>query len=553
MADSTSSITSAGPVDQMVPDGEAEPNGERNAPTIAGAGSPQDILEGLDEHQRKAATTLQGPVRIIAGAGAGKTRTITRRIAYACATKAWNPERVLAVTFSVKAAAEMRARLGQLGVGGTAGGPGVTAATFHSAALRQLNGVWADVCEAPFPHLIEDQRDTVSRAITRAIGRSDIDPLIARDVLAEINWAKISLIARDDYARVISTIQRQPPAGLDADRFADIYDAYEQEKTSRGEIDFDDILLLVCHIMDDFPEAAAQIRSTIGWLTVDEYQDVSPLQHRLLTLWLGGGGSEGKAVMNRNVCVVGDPAQTIYSFAGASSWDLLRFADEFGPLAADVNLNTDYRSTPQVVSLANRVLAAAPNREDYLKLASGRERGATIGRIAYDTDLDEAQGVAARIARLVSGGAKPSDCAILTRINAQQPIFGAALRSCGLRFRVRRDSGWQSNALANEAATKRALLEAMGLDASGAREGDDPGVTISTIHAAKGLEFKHVFLIGCSEGLLPYGAPEPGETLEEERRLMYVGITRAEDTLTLSYAKTKDGYGAQQRRPSRFL
>ncbi|PJM79305.1 ATP-dependent helicase [Bifidobacterium scaligerum] len=518
----------------------------------------QGILEGLDDQQRKAVTTLHGPVRIIAGAGAGKTRTVTRRIAYACATGAWKPERVLAVTFSVKAAAEMRARLEQLGVAGSTGGlaegggRGVTAATFHSAALRQLNEVWTDVCEAPFPHLIEDQRDVVSRAITRATAIADIDPLIVRDVLAEINWAKISLVPVDDYARIAAMVGRQNPAGLDPAKFADVYAAYEQEKTSRGEIDFDDILLLVCHIMDDFPDEAARIRASIGWLTVDEYQDVSPLQHRLLRLWLGGGAEDDR-VLNRNICVVGDPAQTIYSFAGASSWDLLQFGEEFGPLAADINLNTDYRSTPEVVTLANRVLASAPDRGDYLRLVSAREPGRRVGRIAYDTDLQEAQGVAARIARLIAQGAKPSDCAILTRINAQQAAFVSALRALGIKCRVRRDSGWQSTALADEMASKRALLEAMGLDPSGMRQDDDPGVTISTIHAAKGLEFKHVFLIGCSEGLLPFGAPESSEALEEERRLMYVGITRAEDSLQLSYAKTKDGYGAQQRRPSRFL
>lgn len=522
----------------------------------------QRILEGLDERQRTAATTLNGPVRIIAGAGAGKTRTVTRRIAYACATGAWRPERTLAVTFSVKAAAEMRARLHQLGLagasahGGRPGSPdaaGVTAATFHSAALHQLNSVWADVCEAPFPHLIEDQRDVASRAITRVTANADTDPITVRDVLAEINWAKVSLVAPEDYGRVIVAAKRMPPAGLSPQRFVDIYAAYEREKTSRGEIDFDDILLLVCHIMDDFPEAAAQIRSTIGWLTVDEYQDVSPLQHRLMMLWLGGGGAEGKAALNRNVCVVGDPAQTIYSFAGASSWDLLRFSDEFGPLAADVDLNTDYRSTPEVVSLANAVLAAAPNRQDYLRLVSARDSGAKVSRTAYDTDLEEAQGVAARIDRMVRNGAKPSDCAILTRINAQQPVFGAALRQYGLRFRVRKDSGWQTSALSTDAASRQALLEAMGLDGAGDVAKDDPGVTISTIHAAKGLEFDHVFLVGCSEGLLPYGAPDWGELLEEERRLMYVAITRAQDSLHLSFARTKDGYGAQQRRPSRFL
>ncbi|WP_162178916.1 ATP-dependent helicase [Bifidobacterium reuteri] len=521
----------------------------------------QRILEGLDERQRTAATTLNGPVRIIAGAGAGKTRTVTRRIAYACATGAWRPERTLAVTFSVKAAAEMRARLHQLGLagasahGGRPGSPdaaGVTAATFHSAALHQLNSVWADVCEAPFPHLIEDQRDVASRAITRVTANADTDPITVRDVLAEINWAKVSLVAPEDYGRVSVAAKRMPPAGLSPQRFVDIYAAYEREKTSRGEIDFDDILLLVCHIMDDFPEAAAQIRSTIGWLTVDEYQDVSPLQHRLMMLWLGGGGAEGKAALNRNVCVVGDPAQTIYSFAGASSWDLLRFSDEFGPLAADVDLNTDYRSTPEVVSLANAVLAAAPNRQDYLRLVSARDSGAKVSRTAYDTDLEEAQGVAARIDRLVRNGAKPSDCAILTRINAQQPVFGAALRQYGLRFRVRKDSGWQTSALSTDAASRQALLEAMGLDGAGDVAKDDPGVTISTIHAAKGLEFDTCSLSDVRKGCCHMVRPI-GELLEEERRLMYVAITRAQDSLHLSFARTKDGYGAQQRRPSRFL
>ena len=370
-------------------------------------------------------------------------------------------------------------------------------------------------------------------------------------MLAEINWAKISLVAVEDYAGHVPS----PIAAARRTRHRSVRRRLQRlraGKTSRGEIDFDDILLLVCHIMDGFPEAAAQIRSTIGWLTVDEYQTSRPAT-QATDLWLGGGGPDGKSAMNRNVCVVGDPAQTIYSFAGASSWDLLRFADEFGPLAADVNLNTDYRSTPEVVNLANRVLAAAPNREDYLKLVSARESGPRVTRTAYESDMEEAQGVAARIARLVANGAKPSDCAILTRINAQQPVFGAALRAARLKYRVRKDSGWQSSALADDAASKRALLEAMGLDATGLAANDDLGVTISTIHASKGLEFKHVFLIGCSEGLLPYGSPETGDALEEERRLMYVGITRAEDSLHLSYARTKDGYGAQRRRPSRFL
>ena len=467
------------------------------------ATSADAILDGLDEAQRAAATAVDGPVRIVAVAGAGKTRTVTRRIAYACASGAWDPARTLAVTFSVKAAAEMRVRLSKLGVG-----EAVTAATFHSAALHQLRRVWDEVCETPFPHITDDQRRLVSKAFARI---SELQPQESdlRDIHAEINWAKVSLIAPEDYPRVCAALHRRPPAGMEPDRFVELYRAYETVKTSQGEIDFNDILLIACHLLDGFPEVGAAIRSSIRWLTVDEYQDVSPLQHRLMRLWLGD---------NRNVCVVGDPAQTIYSFAGASSYDLLGFADEFAPLSADINLAVDYRSTPQIVRCANRVLGASPNRADYLKLDSGRRDGMRISR-----------------------------CAVLTRLNAQQQVVCAALRREGLRFRVRRDAGWQRSALDDGQAGRQAMLETLGVS------GDDAGVTVSTIHAAKGLEFKHVFLIGCSEGLLPYGSPAPGDLLEEERRLMYVGITRAEDSLHLSYARGKDGAAAMQRSASRFL
>lgn len=496
------------------------------------ATSADAILDGLDEAQRAAATAVDGPVRIVAVAGAGKTRTVTRRIAYACASGAWDPARTLAVTFSVKAAAEMRVRLSKLGVG-----EAVTAATFHSAALHQLLRVWDEVCETPFPHITDDQRGLVAKAFARI---SELQPQESdlRDIHAEINWAKVSLIAPEDYPRVCAALHRRPPAGMEPDRFVELYRAYETVKTSQGEIDFNDILLIACHLLDGFPEVGAAIRSSIRWLTVDEYQDVSPLQHRLMRLWLGD---------NRNVCVVGDPAQTIYSFAGASSYDLLGFADEFAPLSADINLAVDYRSTPQIVRCANRVLAASPNRADYLKLDSGRRDGMRISRTVYGTDADEAAGVAAAIARLAARGVAPQDCAVLTRLNAQQQVVCAALRREGLRFRVRRDAGWQRSALDDGQAGRQAMLETLGVS------GDDAGVTVSTIHAAKGLEFKHVFLIGCSEGLLPYGSPVPGDLLEEERRLMYVGITRAEDSLHLSYARGKDGAAAMQRSASRFL
>ncbi|NEG95904.1 AAA family ATPase [Bifidobacterium sp. SMB2] len=491
----------------------------------------QEILEGLDDSQTAAAQAVDGPVRIMAGAGAGKTRTITHRIAYACESGAWNPSATLAVTFSVKAAAEMRARLSALGV------PQVKAATFHSAALHQLRQVWPELSEAYFPSIVEEPRLLAEKAFARVVGR-DVDGVALRALLAEINWTKVSLIAPADYARVCAATHRQPPADLTPDQMADVIDAYEQEKTNRNRMDFNDILLMACHVMERFEEAAATIRSRVRWITVDEYQDVSPLQHRLMRLWLGGRDS---------VCVVGDPAQTIYSFAGATSHYLLHFPEEFHAMRADIRLETDYRSTPQVVHYANRILAASPYAADYLVLRSGRDAGRRVQCTSYATDEQEAQGVARRIARLVTDGVSPNDIAVLMRINAQGAMVRAALNQLRIRSRVRTEYG-QSEATLIDSSGAAAKAAAIDLAA-----GQTGAVSISTIHAAKGLEWKHVFLIGCSEGLIPFGSPAPGDVLEEERRLLYVGVTRGEDTVDLSFATRKDAMSMQRRSPSRFL
>nr|WP_236632762.1 ATP-dependent helicase [Bifidobacterium xylocopae] len=492
------------------------------------------ILEGLDGAQREAATAVDGPVRIIAGAGAGKTRAITRRIAYACASGAWDPERTLAVTFSVKAADELRRRLSALGVSS-----GVKAATFHSAALHQLNRAWPDITDDYFPQLAEDLRPFMAKAYQRVTGQADPDPVLLRDLLEEVGWSKVSLVAPEDYARVCAAVHRQPPAGLEPERMGQVMEAFERDKTDHGSMDFNDILLMCCHVLEEFDEAAERIRRSVGWLTVDEYQDVSPLQHRLMRLWMGGGNS---------VCVVGDPAQTIYSFAGASSYYLLDFDHEFDPLAADVELGVDYRSTPQVVGLANRVLAASPERGDYLRLRAANEAGPRVAMTRYQDDLDEAEGVVRRVERLLARGDTPGQCAVLTRINAQQKVICAALKRAGIHYRVRTESGWQRST---------SVAELRQLDDETLKEtlqGTGPGeVTVSTIHAAKGLEFAHVFLIGCSEGLLPFGSPQDTEALEEERRLMYVAVTRAERTLHVSYALRKEASGGGLRSPSRFL
>ncbi|MDO4913681.1 MAG: ATP-dependent helicase [Bifidobacteriaceae bacterium] len=490
-----------------------------------------EILEGLDEQQRKAVVTLQGPVRIIAVAGAGKTRTITRRIAYACATGAWKQDLVLAVTFSVKAAAEMRSRLEQLGV------ENATVATFHSAALTQLRDVWEDVTDAPFPHVINDEVSCMSRALKR-VEHVSFEPntMSLQALLAEVSWCKVQLIAQEDYAQACKVDNRRPPLGLKPEEFAQIYTAYELEKTAGHEIDFNDILLMTCNVLEEYKDAAAKIRSKIGYVTVDEYQDVSPLQHRLMQLWLGS---------NTNICVVGDPAQTIYSFAGASSFYLLNFHEEFKNMQADIHLQTDYRSTAPIVAAANKVLKKSSQREDYIRLYANMKSGKSVEKTKYPDDISEARAIAKRIVQLRFSGEKTSNCAVLTRINSQQQVIAHALAEAGLQYIFRSDSSRRESAVGYNPNIDVAL-EKIGFSR-------DTGVNISTIHAAKGLEFKHVFIIGCSDGLIPYNATEDLEVLEEERRLLYVGITRAERFLYLSYAERKTSSDSFIRSASRFL
>lgn len=488
-----------------------------------------DILSGLDPSQRQAAMAVEGPVRIIAGAGAGKTRTIMRRIAYACRSGAWREERALAVTFSVKAAGEMQERLRKLGI------QGVQAATFHSAALGQLRQAWGDLSDAPFPQVSDNLRDLVIRSMAKVTGESDFQDIDIFDVQAEIDRMKVGLILPAEYGRLCQETGRTPPAGLDQTAMKAVMDAYEEEKVFHGVMDFNDILLLLCHVLEKEPDQAARIRKGIGWLTVDEYQDVSPLQHRLMTLWLGE---------NRNVCVVGDAAQTIYSFAGATSYYLNRFDWEFAPLTADISLNRDYRSTPTIVAQANALLEKSPLRDDYLHLASGREPGRKVLKTRYSSDVHEARGIAGKIKRLMASGAKAGDIAVLMRINNQSRLLSSVFKEEGIPFRVRRDSGWDSQ------TSHDSLLNA---------DGTVGQVTLSTIHASKGLEWPYVFIMGCSDGLIPYATNMTDQGLEEERRLLYVGVTRAEDFLEISYSQgmrkegEQDSWQTLKRYPSRFL
>jgi DNA helicase-2/ATP-dependent DNA helicase PcrA len=304
--------------------------------------SADAVLEGLDPEQREVATALTGPVCVLAGAGSGKTRAITHRVAYGVHAGVYSPRHVLAVTFTARAAAEMRSRLRDLGVAG------VQARTFHAAALRQLQYFWPRAVGGAAPQILEHKARLVAEAGSRL--RLPVDRAAVRDLSAEVEWAKVSLLTPDTYAAAAARAGRGTPAGLDLATVSRVLQSYEDVKTDRGVVDFEDVLLLTAAILEERGDVAEAVRAQYRHFVVDEYQDVSALQQRLLDLWLGD---------RDEVCVVGDASQTIYSFAGATPQHLLGFPRRF-PHAAVVRLVRDYRSTPEVVALANGLLDRAP-------------------------------------------------------------------------------------------------------------------------------------------------------------------------------------------------
>ncbi len=306
--------------------------------------SPDALLDDLDPEQRQVATALNGPVAVIAGAGTGKTRAITYRIAYGVATGSYNPTSVLAVTFTTRAAGELRGRLQRLGA------HGVQARTFHSAALRQAQYFWPQVYGGELPHVLDNRMGLVAEAAGRLRVRVDTPGL--RDLVSEISWAKVSNVGAEDYPRLAAQHNRRI-ASYDSETVSRVFAAYEKAKRDRGRIDFEDILLCAAALMSDHPEIAETIRRTYRHLVVDEYQDVSPLQEALLNLWRGN---------RAELCVVGDPAQTIHSFAGAQAGYLTRFGQRF-PEATVIRLVRDYRSTPQVVRCANSIMTPPNDAE----------------------------------------------------------------------------------------------------------------------------------------------------------------------------------------------
>ncbi|MEZ0579157.1 UvrD-helicase domain-containing protein [Nocardioides sp. MH1] len=555
------------------------------------------LLSALDPEQRQVAEALRGPVRVLAGAGTGKTRAITHRIAHGVLSGVYAPTEVLAVTFTTRAAGELRQRLRQLGA------PGVQARTFHSAALRQLRYFWPHVHGADLPVLTESKLAMLAAA-TRRLGLR-ADQALLRDLASEIEWAKVSNVGPDDYARIAGQ-QARSVSDQPADTVGKVFAAYEDVKREQGRMDMEDVLLLTAGVLASDERVAAQVRRQYKWFVVDEFQDVSPLQSALLDLWLGG---------RDELCVVGDPAQTIYSFAGADATYLLDFPKRY-PGTTSVELVRNYRSTPQIVAAANTLLAGSASAG--VELRSQQPAGAAVRFEGHPDEVAEAASVADRIAALQRKGSAPGQVAVLFRINAQSEHFEDALSDRGIPYVVRgaarffdrpevreavvrlrgaarsgettdlpwveavhgvlggmgwtevpptgrgqvRDR-WESwQALATQAEEFHAEHAGSDLGAfvddldRRAAEQHAPaadGVTLATFHAAKGLEWDAVFCAGVQDGTVPIVYADTPAAVEEERRLLYVGVTRARRDLTVSWAAARNPGQAARRQPSRFL
>jgi DNA helicase-2/ATP-dependent DNA helicase PcrA len=572
-------------------------------------GTSEALLAGLDPEQREVAVAARGPVCVLAGAGTGKTRAITYRIAYAALSGTVDPAHVLALTFTVRAAGELRGRLRQLGVGQ------VRASTFHAAALRQLNYFWPRVIGGRPPQLIDSKAGLVREAAKRVQVRLDGTPGALADTAAEIEWAKVIQVRPDGYTAAAAAAGRSAAAG--ADNLAAVYAAYEELRRERHLIDFESVLELTAAILLDSRAAADQVRGIFRHFVVDEFQDVNPLQKLLLEAWLGD---------RDDLCVVGDPNQVIYSFTGATSSYLTGFAAEF-PAATVVRLVRDYRSTPQVVAVANQLI-----RSDS-PLAAQRPPGPRPMLIEYPDDVAEAAGLASRARALIAAGVPSREIAVLVRVNADTERFELALAEAGLPYVIRgaerfyerpvvrqalvllrgaargeaaADSGdplpvsvrhvltglggyggagsppvrgvtggsppggntatrenWESLAaiaqLADDmhAARPEATLADFSAELTlRADLGQAPavdGVTLASMHAAKGLEWDAVLLPGLVEGLMPIVHARTAEAVEEERRLLYVAVTRAREHLYLSWASARAAGGRSGRQRSRFL
>jgi DNA helicase-2/ATP-dependent DNA helicase PcrA len=576
------------------------------------------LLADLDPAQREAVTTVRGPVCILAGAGTGKTRVITRRVAYALAIEAVRPSDVLVVTFTDKAATEMRDRLA------AAGRPGVSAFTFHAAALRQLRHFWPRIHGGDLPGILSSKVQILAPLAATLPGGYRY--LAVRDLAGEIEWAKARRISPSTYLAGVAAEGHDGP--LPPDLMAGLYRRYETARERAGLIDFEDMLARTVELLETDATAAAEVRDRYRWFSVDEYQDTNPLQQAMLDAWLGG---------RDDLAVVGDEDQTIYTFTGATSEYLTGFTTRY-PAARIVQLESNFRSTPQVLALANRVLAAGRAASEERRpgdlprpakqLVPTLEMGPDPQIAGFDTDEAELRAMTTVIRTLARDGVAHGSMAILVRTNAQLPALEAGLGAAGIPFHVRGerffarpevrralrvaatlDRPMAVRRVAESSATPAALPtrladafeRELGVRRVDAPEGDaarerhaavvtllelaedltraDPdadvagfldeverraeaesggaisGVELLTYHRAKGLEWDAVFLPALEDGTLPIRqASEPHE-LAEERRLLYVGITRARRHLWLSWARRRTAATGREgrRNRSRFL
>jgi len=544
-----------------------------SAPAAILWGMSERILEGLNAQQRAAATAVRGPVCIVAGAGTGKTTTITRRIAYQIATDAFPADRLLAVTFTDRAANELRERLSGLGV------PAVRARTFHAEALAQV----AHFTEAP--KLLPSKARLVGPLVRKLPGQYRFRA--TKDIAGEIEWAKNRRLSPQRYLTGLGG--HEPP--IPRDLMHRVYVNYEAAKRRAGMIDFEDLLEMAIALFDERPDAAERIRDRYRAITVDEFQDVNLLQATLLDAWLGG---------RDEVCVVGDDHQSIYGFTGASPERLIGFKERY-PHATVVALTTNYRSTPQVLELANRLVPRMGGIRKELRSQADDGPVAVIGE--HPDERAEAWAIVSDVRRLHAEGVPLEQMAVLYRINARSEEYEEAFAKARIAFQVRDGSflerpgprtvltrlgrldpatpaaaavreavtavGWEPDTepegaeeiarqadltrlvhLSDEAPDRPVAEFVRDVRARFASDRGARGVTLSTYHRAKGLEWEAVFLPRLEEREMPFALAKADADVDEERRLLYVGITRARRHLRLSWCATREG---KRARRSRFI
>ncbi len=547
------------------------------------------LLEALDDEQRQAVAAPAGPVRILAGAGTGKTRALTYRIAYQHHLGAAPAHHVLAVTHTRKAAGEMRDRLGRLGV------PQAQVMTYHAAAAAQLREFWgrSGLPGGRLELLGHRERGAERRTAVRRTLQREPSAEQVRDLGTEISWAAARGLDCETYEAAAGS----RGGTLRPQQVAEAWRLYGRAKRRKEVLDYDDLLRELTDLLERDEEVAAALRVRYRHLYVDEYQDTDPAQERLLRAWLGD---------SRSLCVVGDPNQSIYGFKGAAPGLIEQFTARH-PGAVSIALVKDYRSTPQIVALANRIIEAPA----ATALVGQRAPGPPPQVLAHDDEDAETQALVGAVQRLLTAGTPATEIAVLHRYNAQGAALRLSLLGAGVAVtRLREDEAFFQEPVVVQAlkglqALDRAADGVEGLTAVLRRAGFDPqapptedgreleryelcaallqiaggldedrrktvqalqaefgrlsqeerepggrGVAVGTIHAAKGLEWDAVLLPRMTDGSLPASYARTPEQQAEERRLFYVAVTRAREVLRLSWSGRSD---VRSQRPSPFL